>query len=115
AADEEFEEGAATQVLLTRYERDPVARERCIKHYGTTCIVCGVSLAERYGPEVDGLIHVHHLKPLASVGTGSIVNPLRDLRPVCPNCHSVIHSTNPARTIKQVQQMVRKQAGGPRR
>jgi hypothetical protein len=46
-ADEEFEEGAATQVLVNRYERDPAARERCIQHYGTSCFVCSVSLADR--------------------------------------------------------------------
>jgi len=106
--DEEFEEGAATQVLVNRYERDPAARERCIEHYGTNCIACGVSLAEQYGLEVDGLIHVHHMTPLASVAKRSIVDPVRDLRPVCPNCHAVIHSTRPPLTIEQVQEMVRK-------
>jgi hypothetical protein len=58
APDEEFEEGAVTQVLVNRYERDLAARKRCIQHYGTSCFVCGMSLANRYGPEIDGLIHV---------------------------------------------------------
>jgi hypothetical protein len=40
---------------------------------------------------------------LASIGTQSSVNPIRDLRPVCPNCHAVIHSTTPPRTIDQVR------------
>lgn len=41
---------------------------------------------------VSGIIHVHHLKPLhESIGIG-IVDPSRDLVPVCPNCHAVIHS-----------------------
>jgi 5-methylcytosine-specific restriction enzyme A len=108
--DEEFQEGAAVQVLVNRYERDPAARERCIGYYGTQCVACGVSLAERYGPEMNGLIHVQHLKPLATVGARSIIDPVRDLRPVCPNCHAVIHSTSPARTIQQVQEMMRKQS-----
>jgi hypothetical protein len=107
-ADEEFEEGAVTQVLVNRYERDPAARERCIEHYGTNCFVCGLALADQYGTEVEGLIHVHHLTPIASVGGRSSVDPIRDLRPVCPNCHAVIHSTRPPRTIEQVKEMMRK-------
>jgi hypothetical protein len=104
--DEEFEEGAAIQVLVNRYERDPAARQRCISYYGTNCAVCGLSLSERYGSTVNGLIHVHHLTPIASVTNGSTVDPVRDLRPVCPNCHAVIHSTRPPRTVEQVREML---------
>jgi hypothetical protein len=104
--DEDFTEGAVIQVLVNRYERDQAARERCIKHYGAKCVACGVSLADRYGPEVNGLIHVHHLTPLASVGVESSVDPICDLRPVCPNCHAVIHSTKPPRTVEEVQEMI---------
>jgi hypothetical protein len=104
---QKFEEGAAVQILIDRYERDPAARRRCIAHYGAVCVVCGLSLADQYGPEVDGLIHVHHLTPLASVGKQAAIDPVRDLRPVCPNCHAVIHSTRRPRTIDQVKKMVR--------
>jgi 5-methylcytosine-specific restriction enzyme A len=105
--DQKFEEGAAVQILINRYERDPAARERCVTHYGTDCVACGLSLADQYGPEVYGLIHVHHLTPLASVGKRAVIDPVRDLRPVCPNCHAVIHSTTPPRTIDEVKKMVR--------
>jgi len=108
-ADEEFEEGTVNQVLVKRYERDPAVRKLCIEHYGTSCIACGVSLADRYGPEVSGLIHVHHLTRLADIGRRSLVDPVRDLGQVCPNCHAVVHATNPPRTIEQVQKMVREQ------
>ena len=105
--DEEFEEGAVVQVLVNRYERDSAAREKCIKHFGTKCSACHMSLADRYGPTVSGLIHVHHLTPLSSIGKKSAVNPMNDLRPVCPNCHAVIHSAKPPLTIEQVKKMVR--------
>lgn len=107
--DQKFEEGAAVQSLINRYERDPAARERCITHYGPVCVVCGLSLTDRYGPEVYGLIHVHHLTPLASVGKRAAMDPVRDLRPVCPSCHAVVHSTRPPRTIEQVKKMLRGQ------
>lgn len=102
-----FEEGAAVEILINRYERDPAARERCISHYGAVCVVCGLSFADQYGPEVDGLIHVHHLTPIASVGKRKAIDPVRDLRPVCPNCHAVIHSTRKPRTIGEVKNMLR--------
>jgi 5-methylcytosine-specific restriction protein A len=101
-----FREGDTVQVLATRYERDPAARQQCISYYGVRCIICDESLSERYGPEVDGLIHVHHLTPLASIGKRTSVDPIRDLRPVCPNCHAVIHATKPPRTLEQVKEML---------
>ncbi len=104
--DEEFAEGAAIQVLVNRYERDPAARAKCLTHYGISCVVCGISMARRYGPAVDGLIHVHHLTPLASAGAEFSVDPIRDMRPVCPNCHAVIHSTRPPLTLEKVQKMI---------
>jgi len=110
--DEEFEEGAVTQVLVNRYERDPAARARCIQHYGSACYVCGLALSDTYGEEVAGLIHVHHLTPIASAGGPTAVDPVRDLRPVCPNCHAVIHSVTPPRTLGEVQAMVRSRSAG---
>src|SRR5262249_23523558 len=85
AFDSALPEGAAIQVLLNRYERNPAARARCIEYYGVKCTACGVALADRYGPDVGRLVHVHHLKPLASVKSPGTVDPVRDLRPVCPN------------------------------
>jgi hypothetical protein len=54
------------------------------------------------------------LRPIASIGRRSSVNPVRDLRPVCPNCHAVIHWTEPPQTIEQVQQALRNRASPKR-
>lgn len=88
-------EGSVKQVLVNRYERDRNAREECINHYGSKCVVCGFDFEAKYGTELKGFIHVHHLLPLANVGEEYEVDPIKDLRPVCPNCHSAIHSKNP--------------------
>jgi 5-methylcytosine-specific restriction protein A len=61
---------------------------------------------ETYGPVGKGLIHVHHLKALASVGIEYQVNPVADLRPVCPNCHAMIHRGEPMYSIEAVQAML---------
>jgi 5-methylcytosine-specific restriction enzyme A len=43
-----------------------------------------------------GFIRVHHLRELSSLGEGYQVNPVADLRPVCPNCHAMLHTQRPA-------------------
>lgn len=87
----ELWEGAKVQVLVNQYERNAQARQRCIAHYGTSCLVCELDFVERYGPIGEGFIHVHHIKPLASINAGYQVDPINDLRPVCPNCHAMLH------------------------
>ena len=100
-----FIEGMAIETIATRYERDPEARRRCISHYGARCVACGLNMADRYGPGVAGLIHVHHLAPLANSGQ-QLVDPVADSRPVCPNCHAVIHAQGAIRTIEQVRELI---------
>jgi hypothetical protein len=101
-----FVEGAVRQVLVNRYERDPGARRACIDHYGSACVVCGLSFAVLYGPLAEGFIHVHHLKPLAEIGAEYEVDPITDLRPVCPNCHAVIHLGGVTRSVDEVKQLL---------
>lgn len=50
-------------------------------------------------------IHVHHLKPLSEIRKEYKVDPIRDLRPVCANCHAVIHSRKPAYTMEEMKEM----------
>jgi predicted HNH restriction endonuclease len=84
-------EGAVFKRLVNAYERNPLARQKCLKKYGTNCYVCGFSFVAIYGEAMNGFIHVHHLRQLSEVGKDYKVDPIADLRPVCPNCHAVIH------------------------
>ena len=106
--DTEFREGKGIQVTINRYERDPAARAACIIHYGVTCQICQVDLATVYGPKASGLIHVHHLRPLAHLGGEYRVQPAQDLIPVCPNCHAVLHRSNPPFSPEEVRSMILK-------
>lgn len=84
-----FDEGAVSQILVNVYERDSQARKICIDHYGLNCHVCDFNFEKVYGERGTGFIHVHHLRPV-SMGEYQL-SPINDLRPVCPNCHTMIH------------------------
>ena len=101
-----YVEGSVKRVLVNRYERDPGARETCIRHYGTTCAACGLDFIAAYGEVAAGIIHVHHLIPLSEVGPDYVVDPVADLRPVCPNCHTVIHHRAPPYSVEDVRQFI---------
>lgn len=89
---EELTEGALTEVTLDRYERNGTAREACLAAHGTTCAICGFDFAKTYGPDFAGIIQVHHIIPLHERAGEHVVDPVRDLIPVCPNCHVALHS-----------------------
>jgi len=86
-------EGAVTWGMQKKYERDPKARSECIKHYGAICKVCGFDFEKVYGEMGKGFIHVHHITKLASINCSYTVDPVKDLIPLCPNCHAMIHNT----------------------
>ena len=102
-----YQEGAVRQVTVNAYERNPQARRKCIAHYGARCMACKLDFGARYGKAGADFIHVHHLRPLSDISTQYAVNPVEDLRPVCPNCHAVIHRRNPPYSIEEVQEMLR--------
>lgn len=99
-------EGASFTVKVSAFERNPVARRKCVDHYGSNCAVCGFNFGAAYGSAADGYVHVHHLKPLASIGEEYVIDPIKDLRPVCPNCHAVIHLRQPPHSIEEVKSML---------
>jgi 5-methylcytosine-specific restriction protein A len=101
-----FIEGATHRVFVNRYERDPQARKACIEHYGCHCRCCGFDFLATYGEIGRDFIHVHHLRELASIGEAYEVDPIADLRPVCPNCHAMLHTQTPALTVEQLRAIV---------
>ena len=104
-----YAEGAVSTVRVNRFERVAGARDACLEHYGYQCSVCGVLLEDLYGEAAKALIHVHHLVPLSQVRAAHTVDPVKDLRPVCPNCHAVIHRAEPPYQIEEVRGWLRQQ------
>jgi hypothetical protein len=86
-----YVEGALKVVYVNAYERSARARADCIAHYGPRCSACNMDFGETYGEFATGFVHIHHLLPLSQIREGYLVDPIRDLRPVCPNCHAMLH------------------------
>jgi 5-methylcytosine-specific restriction protein A len=80
-----YPEGAVQRITVNRYERDPYARTKAIEHHGLRCKVCNFDFETIYGSLGQGFIHVHHIVKLSDVGETYIVDPKKDLIPVCPN------------------------------
>lgn len=101
-------EGARYRVEVNAYERNPKARAACLERYGPICQVCDMDFEAVYGPQARGFMHVHHLEPLSESGSERQVDAVADLRPVCPNCHAVIHLGGQCRTIESVRAMLKR-------
>lgn len=102
----EYLEGATKKVFVNSYERNHRAREACIKQYGVKCVVCKFDFQAKYGAIGKGFIHIHHLKPIAKQSGKYVVNPETDLRPVCPNCHAMLHISDPPLSIDELIEIV---------
>jgi len=98
-------EGAKRTITINAYERNPLARQRCIEHYGTACSVCNFDFEMEYGEVGKGFIHVHHLIKISDIGEIYEIDPIKDLRPVCPNCHSMLHSSVETLTIQELKNL----------
>ena len=105
-SDIEFLEGKTTKILINSYERNIEAREKCIEHFGTNCQVCNFNFQEKFGNLGKNFIHVHHKIEISTIGKEYLINPITDLIPVCPNCHSMLHKRKPAFSIKELKQFM---------
>lgn len=87
----DYYEGAVYKITVNKYERSSIARQRCIEYNGKKCLVCGIDFEKKYGKLGKDFIHIHHVIPLNKIGKEYVVNYKKDLIPVCPNCHAMLH------------------------
>lgn len=102
-----YVEGATRTITVNVFERNPQARKNCIRAHGIACTICGFDFASRYGEIGKGFIHVHHLKPLGEIRAEYQLDAIKDLRPVCPNCHAMLHRRTPPYSIEEMRQIYR--------
>ncbi len=107
---EEFGEIEGRRVLVHsyRYERNPKNRKKAIEYHGTKCYVCGFDFFEHYGKLGEGFIEVHHRRPLYLKGDKpQKIDPIKDLAPVCSNCHRMLHRKVPPYEIEELKKAMR--------
>ena len=98
--------GKKVTVLVNKYERDPLKRLQCIEFFGCNCQICGFNFLEKYGPLGENFCHVHHIEPLGEVGGEHDIDPTKDLIPVCPNCHAMLHRTKPSMKPDELEKII---------
>jgi|GEM_PF-836766 len=103
-----YEEGTTRKIFLDVYERNTQARLKCIEHYGHNCSICGFSFEERFGRIGKGFIHVHHLAPVSEKKRPYCLDPIKDLRTVCANCHAIIHRRKKTYSIDRLAALLKK-------
>ncbi len=98
-----YSEGKSKTITYTTYDRSPAARQACLEHYGYDCDVCGFNFSKTYGEIGRNYIEVHHLKQIADIAEEYEIDPIKDLRPVCANCHRILHKRRPALSIEELK------------
>jgi len=103
-----YPEGAKEQKTVNKYERDPRNRERVIDLKGAVCQGCGFEFEKVYGQMAKGIIDVHHTTPVSQLSEKNYcINLEKDLVPLCPNCHRVVHRRNPPLTVEELRQILK--------
>lgn len=108
---EKIFEGAQTKVMVNTYERNSKARAKCIELKGTHCYVCGMNFEQMYGEIGKGFIHIHHLVPISKIGKEYQIDYQKDLIPVCPNCHAMLHRkklNGESPSVEELKKIIRK-------
>jgi predicted HNH restriction endonuclease len=107
-----YTEGRALLVPVTIYERNQAARLECIRHYQSwACQICEFDFCQQYGEIGKNFIHVHHLTLISErQGEEYTIDPCKDLIPVCPNCHAMLHKRKPSYTPEELKKFVRGKA-----
>ncbi len=107
-------EGSKTKITVNAYERNKIGRIKCIEHYKEKrggrimCEICDFEFKSVYGNEFEGIIHIHHIVEISSVGEEYILDPINDLAPLCPNCHAAVHRKTPPYTIDELKMKIYK-------
>ncbi|WP_104655712.1 HNH endonuclease [Ralstonia insidiosa] len=108
---EEAEEGQLATRMHRHRERDRrlvgEAKTRALKTYGRLfCTACNFDFSKTYGDAGQGIIDVHHTKPIHTMLPGEKTR-VGDLILLCSNCHRVVHSKRKWLTLEQLQAALR--------
>lgn len=110
-------EGKMSESTRNISKRNSEARKKCLEHYFPSgehynCKICGFDFEEKYGEIGKRYIEVHHIisHTVTSKKFGEHeINPIKNLIPVCSNCHSIIHRSKIPLEIEEMEKIIKKQ------
>ena len=88
---ESVKEGEKLRIEVNKYERSQKNRLMALAFHGYDCSVCGLNFVKKYGEIGNDFIHIHHTVPISKLKLNYQLNIEKDLIPVCPNCHAMLH------------------------
>ncbi len=93
----DLEEGGAElrRHIRTEQRRSQRARSVALTYWEARlgriqCLACGFDFERRYGDIGRGVIEMHHERPISQAKGRRKVAP-KDLKPLCSNCHRIVH------------------------
>lgn len=101
-------EGTPSEIRSIRYERNPINRQLCLHRKGYNCSICGMNFYTVYGEIGYHFIEVHHTTPVSAMEPGYVFDVDKDLVPLCPNCHAMVHRRNPPYSVDEIKKLLRK-------
>jgi hypothetical protein len=84
--------------------RSQALRKMALKIHGSSCAACGLNFRSKYKDIARDCIELHHVVPVSS---GVRKSTIKDLVPLCPNCHRVAHTEHPPLPVSAVRRMLR--------
>lgn len=114
-------EGQKKSVSKQVYDRSKLLRDKAIEAHTVrgriVCAACGFDFQRQYGEHGKGYIEIHHQKPIYQYEDSEfsqlLAEALRNLIPLCSNCHRMIHRKreNPL-SLKELKEIIRSQQQG---
>lgn len=101
-----YKEGRSKKVTTNNYERNKKARQLCLNYHGYRCKVCDFDFFDTYGVLGLNYIQVHHIIPVSEITKTYTINPIKDLIPLCANCHAMVHRKKKTLSIEELKEKI---------
>ena len=105
---DEFVEGFRKEIIKENSYRDHKLIKAAKEYFAPTCVICDFNFEKTYGLHGKGFIEMHHLIPISE---GKRVSSIKDLAPVCSNCHRMLHKGNVTLEIEDIKKMILQNRG----
>jgi predicted HNH restriction endonuclease len=105
---DEFVEGFKNEIIKENSYRDRKLIDAAKKHFEPTCAICKFNFEKTYGLHGKGFIEMHHLIPISE---GKRISTVKDLVPVCSNCHRMLHKGKITLDVEDIKKMIQKNRG----